>query len=151
MCGTWMEELFQYFELSKCKLPCCIHSQTCESHSNMFGAVKNAKKVYKKGWGRGERQTIIKIISENHKCYEGNNIGSCDSDWEKTTSLEVVRKGLSEVTLTWYLKNERDLAFGNLREECSCLRNNKWKCLEVVSSFGSANQRKLSEGGPCVR
>lgn len=41
-----------------------------------------------------------KIISENHKCYEENKIGSRDSDWEKTTSLDVVRKGLSEVTLT---------------------------------------------------
>lgn len=62
MCGT-------YFELSKCKLPCCIHSQTCESHSNMFGAVKNAKKVYKKGWG-GE--------GKGRKRRQGNG-------WEKET------------------------------------------------------------------
>lgn len=37
-------------------------------------------------------------MSENYKCFEGNKIGSCGSEWEKTALIAVVRKDLSKVT-----------------------------------------------------
>lgn len=56
-------------------------------------------------------------MSENHKCFEGNKIGSgsCGSEWEKTVLIAVVRKDLSKVTFE--LVSEKGEGFSLWRSE----------------------------------